>query len=154
VSGGEHPRIINPVGARGWHRGREPTEQGERVEVDGGGAIRERSFDQDATRFATILESARRGIPEGGHEPASEPADSVLGERRAQDVLTQGLASAGVAGGSGGGGDGSSPFGQSPSQGKTDAAKRRRVGAGREAEAEEVTAEQIVKQVLEVVAVP
>ncbi|MCE7890117.1 MAG: hypothetical protein DYH12_10560, partial [Sorangiineae bacterium PRO1] len=78
-----------------WDRGCEPTEQGERVEVDGRGAVGERTFQQDAD------------------EPAAEPAHTVRGERRAQDVLdalhdarrgAERLASAGVAGGSGGGG--------------------------------------------------
>ncbi len=90
----EHPRIVNPVGAWGWHRGGQSTEQRQRVEVDGRGAVGESSLQQDADKAA------------------AEPAHSVLCERRAQDVprrglprvvLAERLASAGVAGGGGGG---------------------------------------------------
>src|SRR5436189_5948079 len=70
----EHARVADRMEPRRWHCGRQATEQRERVEVDGDGAVAERPLERDA------------------HEPVGAGQKPLRGERRPKDVLEEGLA--------------------------------------------------------------
>lgn len=63
------------MGARGWHRGGQPTQQRQWIEIDRRGAVGESSLERNAD------------------EPVLESAHSILCKGRAQHVFAQGLAS-------------------------------------------------------------
>ena len=67
--------VERKTGPRARHGRREPTEEGQRVQVDGDSAVRERLLQCD------------------GHEPVGSARDSLLRDRGSQDVLEEGLAS-------------------------------------------------------------
>src|SRR5262249_48114579 len=84
--GSEHTCVPDTVLARRRDGGGEARQERERVEVDGGGAVAEGTAEDDA------------------HEVVGEQPQAFLCDRRAQDVLDEGLARAGVVGASVGGG--------------------------------------------------
>lgn len=84
--GGEHARVRDAVLARRRNRGGQARYERERIHVDGGRAVAERTAKHDAD------------------EVVGEQPQSLLRDRRAQDEFDESLASAGAVGSGTGGG--------------------------------------------------